>query len=770
MLVETLHGARQAATITVFRPSQLPVLRLRMKSLRKDVPQTSAGDAATPLAGLRTSLAQWAEREHRDRDTAVDAIQAIAQLGYRIVPPDDRALGDSASGDDHSFGLSTPLSVAEGSQRELAELLRIWSSRRDDEPEWNTPDRYRHLGRRLLKLGAAPVANEVVQFALGVSRFDADGKEYRPWANDAELRQIHGLALARTGNPDAAQRVLAELHDDGLVDEETLGILARTYKDQAMAGGAEQSALLQKSLELYEEAYRATGGYWSGINVATLARLVSRGHADREAFERRSREVAEQVWRSCLEALEGARAQGADPYWILATLGEAALNLNDLAAAGEYYRQAYASAPKRFGDLNTTRRHARWLLEQMSEDVSLLDEWLPIPTVVVFAGHLIDKEGRSPERFPERLADTAKASIRQWLTDNHALIGYSSAACGADILFQEALQELGGETHVVLPCEAASFEADSVHAGTTGDWPRRFHAVLDAATSVITASQQKMSAGGISYDYANLMIHGLAALRARALEKQPVGLCVWDGKPGDGPGGTASVVARWHDRKVPVYRVNLAHIPDESIKRLPIIRDDTPRHAPASESVAGDTRIMAMIFGDAVNYSRLTEEQVPRFVQHFLKPIAELLARKYAETNVVRNTWGDGLYLVFDSVRDAGRCALDICELVNDHVQAQKWAQVGLPAELNVRLALHAGPVFRCDDPVTGQINYTGTHVSRAARLEPKTPPGEVYASEAFAAFAAVDDIADFTCEYVKQLDWAKHYGSFPTYVLHRRK
>jgi class 3 adenylate cyclase len=171
---------------------------------------------------------------------------------------------------------------------------------------------------------------------------------------------------------------------------------------------------------------------------------------------------------------------------------------------------------------------------------------------------------------------------------------------------------------------------------------------------------------------------------------------------------------------------------------------------------------MAMLFGDAVNFSKLTEEQVPRFVQHFLAPIAELLRARYERAAVVRNTWGDGLYLVFDNVRDAGCCALEICQFVT----RTRWASVGLPEGLNVRIALHAGPVFGCRDPVTGQNTYTGTHVSRAARLEPKTPPGQVYASEAFAALAALAKIDEFHCEYVKQIEWAKHYGTFPTYVL----
>ena len=138
------------------------------------------------------------------------------------------------------------------------------------------------------------------------------------------------------------------------------------------------------------------------------------------------------------------------------------------------------------------------------------------------------------------------------------------------------------------------------------------------------------------------------------------------------------------------------------------------------------------------------------------------IVRRYGAAIAVRNTWGDGLYLVFHTVRAAGLFALEL----RDTVANTAWHEQGLPTDLTLRIALHAGPVFGCTDPVTGQTTYTGTHVSRAARLEPKTPPGEVYASEGFAALAAVEQVQEFVCQYVKQLEWAKHYGTFPTYVV----
>src|ERR1700687_5019693 len=100
---------------------------------------------------------------------------------------------------------------------------------------------------------------------------------------------------------------------------------------------------------------------------------------------------------------------------------------------------------------------------------------------------------------------------------------------------------------------------------------------------------------------------------------------------------------------------------------------------------------------------------------------------------------------------------------------AKKSSAMSAPAEpINLRIALHARPVYSCFDPILERMTYVGTHVSRTARMEPITPPGEIYVSEAFAALAAAEGASDFTCEYVGQIPQAKGYGIFPTYILQR--
>ena len=150
------------------------------------------------------------------------------------------------------------------------------------------------------------------------------------------------------------------------------------------------------------------------------------------------------------------------------------------------------------------------------------------------------------------------------------------------------------------------------------------------------------------------------------------------------------------------------------------------------------------------------------FVEHFLGTVADRLARcAIRRSSRIR---GRRAVFVFKNARDTGEFV--IC----DAIRTTDWKSKGFSNELSLRIGLHAGPTFECLDPVTARPNYIGAHVSHAARIEPITPPGEVYASAEFAAVARADHIRDFVCAYVGQTPLAKGYGTFPTYVVHRRR
>jgi hypothetical protein len=208
-----------------------------------------------------------------------------------------------------------------------------------------------------------------------------------------------------------AKEVLGKLRDEGHSDEETLGILARTHKDLGLAtAGVARLLQLKKSGDLYDEAHRRnSSAYWTGINVATLSLLLGESG--------RARSVATAVEQECLEALKKAQSEGTDTYWILATLGEAALVQNERNKALHWYGLAVAVSRRRWGDVSSTRRQARLILECLDADRDAFEQCLRIPAVVVFAGHMTDSPERTQPRLPASLETTVKDAIRERLSE-----------------------------------------------------------------------------------------------------------------------------------------------------------------------------------------------------------------------------------------------------------------------------------------------------------------------------------------------------------------
>jgi class 3 adenylate cyclase len=256
--------------------------------------------------------------------------------------------------------------------------------------------------------------------------------------------------------------------------------------------------------------------------------------------------------------------------------------------------------------------------------------------------------------------------------------------------------------------------------------------------------------------HASRLAMGLALLRADYLHAPIRQLSVWDGVEGPREAGTSADVALWRGRG----------LPGETIHSLPSTSGPRPARTSRKRSPTTPNRVIkAMLFGDAKGFSKMTERQVPVFVEQFLAPLGRVLDR-YGDRVEQRNTWGDGLYIVMSDPRSAMDCALDLQEAV-DRIDL---AAAGLPPDLALRISGHAGPVFDMIDPILGVRSFMGNHVSRTARIEPITPEGQVYVTESFAALIALEREPRLSCEYVGVVPAAKDYGSFRMYVLKRRR
>lgn len=587
------------------------------------------------------------------------------------------------------------------------------------------------LGEWLIKKGDNLTAFDVLSGALQVDT---------PPDVEKKLRQKKALALMRMGDPGKAEEILLDFKKEN--DQETLGLLASCEKirwEQASTP-EEKSRALEKAFEAYNLAYAETGGYWTGINAATLA-LIKGDNST-------ALSLASRVQNQCQE--EEPRAKKGDMYWLHATIGEAQLIQRSWEEARSSYEKALRHAPDEYGEIAKTRRNAQLILETHGVEEEHPD-MVPIPDVVVFAGHMIDRPDRLTTRFPPELVSQVKESIKSELEKRNCRIGYAGAACGSDLLFHDVIQDLGGESYVVLPYKEEQFVPDCVDYLEGDFWKKKFQDVIKRATDVYVISPHGPLSGGVSFAYANNVLDGLARLKAAQFGKPLERLVVWDGRPGDGPGGTHDIVRGWQEEDLPVTVIDINRFltdnPTPLVATMP----------PPSEPI----RIMSMVFADAKGFSKLTESQVTTFVEKYMGRIASLI-ESTSHRPVFANTWGDGMFLVFDTVRDAGLFALELSE----HMSTYDPTTDKLPETMKVRIGLHSGPVTPHFDPIMGRDGYHGTHISRAARIEPITPPGEVYTSQQFAALTARYGIEEFACDYVGRTRQAKKYGTMPTYHL----
>jgi len=576
----------------------------------------------------------------------------------------------------------------------------------------------------------------------------------RLYPGDRALRERLAEALVKSGGIERARAILEQLRDESADNPEVLGFLARLDKDLWEAAPTSDFGKqhLQLSINGYLDGYNRTGEYWHGINAATL--MVCAGRREQAAA------LAAEVQGKCHAALKAANNDG-ERYWPIATLGEAALVLGDLAAAEDWYSQAAELSKGNIDQIRSTRRNARLLMRYTGGDLSLVARWLPIPRVVVVTGHMIDAPDRATPRFPPALLDHVDRQIRRRLQQGGVLHAFGSAACGADLLFLRAALDLGAKVHIVLPFNREEFARTSVDfAGEP--WVTWYRELVSARNPRVSLSQlavkPSMNAAR-DFDYANRVLYGLARGKASEFNTDLVAMAVWNGQPGD-LGGTSSAVGQWQSAGVKTEVIDLR-------KLAMTYNIDLPAPAATSESPDEDardsgTQVAAMLFADAKGFGALADDEMQAWVSQYLGLVARVV-KGSAHPPIQVNTWGDGLYMVFRSVRDAGVLALNLCDALE---QARQSGELRLPIRL--RVALHAGPVYRCHNPVTDRMDFVGTHVTRAARLEPRTPEDHIYATEPFAALASADHVEEFRCDYVGLTELDKKYGVVPAYHVRR--
>jgi hypothetical protein len=567
----------------------------------------------------------------------------------------------------------------------------------------------------------------LVAFDHASSALEAD-----PDALDA--RYVAALSLARAGAPERAERAAEELRArlartpgaPPSLREDADALVARLAKDRALRSeGEARAAGLREAATRYAAVAEAFGSHFAAVNAATLWLLAG----DRA----RARELA-----ALARTLAGTAARPGDRYWRAATLAEAALVLGEVDAARGALAEAAALAGPDVAALATTRRQLRLVCDASGTDARVLAEIAP-PGVVHFCG---------TRSLPNERAHELRASVREYVDRRRVGFGFGSLAAGADILIAEVLLDAGAEVHIVLPFDSDAFERTSVEPAGV-EWVERFRKCAARATTVTYASDSEYLDDDELFRHAARIAMGHAVNRSRLLDAEVEQVALWDGADRGAPAGTARDVEQWHALGLPSHIVSVAN-------------DDGARpemsHAPRPARA-----VRGILFADFRGFSRLRDQQFATFVEVVMGALADVLGR-HGDAVLWRNTWGDAVQAICDDVVTTAACALGFQEAV----AGLDLARAGLPEDLHLRIGAHVGPVIPVRDRVLGREAYMGRELTRAARIEPLTPTGEVYVTDAFAAVLAIDGRDAYLTEYVGRITTAKNFETIPMYRLRR--
>jgi DNA-binding SARP family transcriptional activator len=551
-----------------------------------------------------------------------------------------------------------------------------------------------------------------------------------------DIRYLAVLALARSGATAQARRRY-EQYGLGSIDPSRLTsqlggdlavLAARLDKDEALARGADGSAWAERSARGYEAAFDQSGSAYHAVNAATMWLLAGDG---------------ERAATIATRALESGGLQSND-YWDASTEAEAALVVGDLPRARNALERAGHAGEDLVAQRATTLKQLKLVCRLKDVDREILSP-IRTPTVIHFCGHRILPEGEQG-RFPAEEEARVRAQLDETMEELGVGAGFGSLAAGADILAAEALLERGAELNVVLPFPKDEFVRVSVIPA--GDhWVERFERCLAGASRVEMATTGEYLDDPVLFDFCARIAMGDALLRARYLEADAHQVAVWDGTLSSGPAGTAIDVSNWGATGAPATIIP--------------VTAGSPNLGAAPPS--NRRQIRGVVFADFAGFSKLSDAQLVSFQEVVMTAIGERID-PFRDRLLSGRTWGDGINLVFEDVATAAECALELVS-ASQELDAE---HTGLPLR-GLRVAAHAAPVFDGRDPVTGRGLYYGVGMTQAARIEPRTPEGEIYTTHAFAALAILSGSSTFECQYVGNMPTAKHFGNMPLYALRRR-
>ncbi len=443
----------------------------------------------------------------------------------------------------------------------------------------------RVVGREQFRLKVFEAAKETWEF---IRRYDPADIEANTW-----LATIYERLKELTLSDQAVERVLAQKAVMGQKRAEALALSARNAKTRWKNGW--QAALAEKQTEealrssLLEESYRSyrmafeedLNHYYPGLNALAMLKVrlaLAEALPDvwADAFDRprdaenELEELREQAQKLaiavevCLDTTrDRLEREGKDDIWLdISAADLCSLTSDRPRRVADAYKKAHEKAS--VFDLQATRQQLEMYQELgiLKDNVKAALEVIPVAVeekgpekVLLFTGHRIDAASREKPRFPrtQEAEEAARLAIREKILEEQQrspiAYGIAGGASGGDILFLEVCAELGIKTWLYLALPKDQYIVKSVQ-GAGPKWVERFNELhklhlAEKRLRVLADTEElpQWLATKKPKEYLWPRNNLWMLNNALADEKRDLTLiALWDGKAGDGPGGTEDLV------------------------------------------------------------------------------------------------------------------------------------------------------------------------------------------------------------------------------------
>jgi class 3 adenylate cyclase len=547
------------------------------------------------------------------------------------------------------------------------------------------------------------------------------------------------LALSRCN---AKQRALDTFYSYKLhlsESEYIRALEARILKDLAFLSVDESIPSMSLDAEkfyaaarTYQKAYTQTDSHYSAINAASLYLLSG------------ETELAHLLAASAI----GIALKDEGPaYFSLATRAEAYLLLNRKEAACTVIAEVAKHNDQNLLTRARTHYQLKLICKYQHIALDILDPILP-ETVIHYCGHAFYNHHPIGTHEENEL----KAQMEKVLTENHCTIAYGSLMAGSDILFAESILKLGGELNIWLPFGHENFcNVAVLPAGK--QWVDRFHACIEKANTVSCATESDFLGDEALFGYCSDVAMGMAIMRANSLGSKRMQLAVLNPNLANQSRGTISNINKWNSLGHPTQLV-----PSPEITPKP------PAQKSRWDYPMNRREPHAILFSDIRGYSKLSDRDILWYYNELQPVLAKVIAEFKADIQHI-NTWGDAIFLVTEKASTAAKIAVALNTVLAEIDQSK----LSIKEPLMMRIGLHFGPVYKLYDHLADCFTYSSNDVTKTARIEPVTPPGEIFGTEPFVAMLELEGEGWANFEYAGTIPSAKNFGAFRMFHIRTR-